>query len=218
MDVVVHGENISSQSANILSVSKILSNKKRGTAEITISDGSSFVINEEIIRMYQLYEGMEIDSDTIENLKKENEVLAVKEKALDIVSRSEQSGYMLKNKLIKKGFDKQAISIILSQFYKNGIIDDRRFAEMWISARVKRKREGRIKLLAELSARGISRDIADAVLQEALPPEMEQNKLKEAYSDLKRKHGENYEKIYSALQRKGFSPANIMRLVNYTED
>lgn len=86
-------------------------------------------------------------------------------KALDIISRREHSEKEIREKLYKKFNDHKVSELVLTSLIEKGLVNDHRFAEMYIIAR-KRKGFGPKKIAYELLAKGVSDDISSQALNE----------------------------------------------------
>jgi len=86
-------------------------------------------------------------------------------KALDIISRREHSEKEIREKLYKKFNDHKLSELVVTSLIEKGLVNDHRFAEMYIIAR-KRKGFGPKKIAYELLAKGVSDDISSQALNE----------------------------------------------------
>ncbi|MDA0774975.1 MAG: regulatory protein RecX [Proteobacteria bacterium] len=86
-------------------------------------------------------------------------------KALDIISRREHSEKEIREKLYKKFNDHKVSELVITSLIEKGLVNDHRFAEMYIVAR-KRKGFGPKKIAYELLAKGVSDDISSQALNE----------------------------------------------------
>jgi len=86
-------------------------------------------------------------------------------KALDIISRREHSEKEIREKLYKKFNDHKVSELAITSLIEKGLVNDHRFAEMYIVAR-KRKGFGPKKIAYELLAKGVSDDISSQAINE----------------------------------------------------
>lgn len=86
-------------------------------------------------------------------------------KALDIISRREHSEKEIREKLYKKFNDHKLSELVVTSLIEKGLVNDHRFAEMYIIAR-KRKGFGPKKIAYELLAKGVSDNISSQALNE----------------------------------------------------
>jgi regulatory protein len=88
--------------------------------------------------------------------------------ALRLVARAEQTVRGLSRKLERRGFDTACVDAVIRRLGDIGAVDDRRFACLWIEARLARRKESPRRLLAGLRGRGIGRDDAETAVKSAL--------------------------------------------------
>ena len=84
-------------------------------------------------------------------------------KALDILSRREHSKQELKLKLSAKFEDINLIRDAIDRLEKNNLLNDSRFAEMYVSIR-KRKGFGPKRISYELSNKGIEESVSNQII------------------------------------------------------
>ena len=166
-----------------------------------LPDGSSFFIPPDLVLEFRLHAGMELDQETLESLCNRCEEYALRSKALELLSRREHSRKELKIKLLQRKLDPDIIDRILDDMEASGYLDDRRFASLWISQRLRKKPEGMLKLSAALASKGVSREVIQEVLQDVDTDEA----LSRAAEALSRRSGMTDEKLISALMRRGFT-------------
>ncbi|MGH2349541.1 MAG: regulatory protein RecX, partial [bacterium] len=99
---------------------------------------------------------------------------------------------------------------ILDELERDGLLDDARFARMWIDSRAAHRPSGAVRLRAELRGKGIDRRVIDDALKERLDPEGESTlalavarALARRYQTADRKTA--YRRLAGALERRGFS-------------
>ncbi|MDR2758293.1 MAG: RecX family transcriptional regulator [Spirochaetaceae bacterium] len=129
--------------------------------------------------------------------------------ALRLVARAEQTCRGITHKLEIRGFAASCIQAVVSYLADLEIINDERYAVLWLHARLARSVEAPRKLLAGLHRRGISSRIAEGALKSVLDFQTESALLK---GYLKKKHPHNPETdkyLKKQLKYEGFSPSVI---------
>ncbi|MDR0321872.1 MAG: recombination regulator RecX [Treponema sp.] len=142
--------------------------------------------------------------------------LRAEKAALRLIARAEQCTNGLIRKLERRKHDPASISEVISMLTKANLLNDSRFASLWLRSRLRFARTPR-RLLSSLCARGIDHDDAQAALQTALDPETENSLLARFVKKHARKaggkKGEKTEDIKRSLKfllrGEGFSTAAI---------
>lgn len=124
----------------------------------------------------------------------------------------------LRQRLKKKKFNSEIIESTLLFLKAQGFIDDNYFAKTWIESRIK-KPLGIKRLKAELSIKGVNKEIIDTQINEIKKSYAEEdivggiaknrlNKLKDIDPQKAK------QRVYAYLLRRGFSPEVVMDIIN----
>jgi regulatory protein len=113
-------------------------------------------------------EGGEISTGEEGALRFAAACLRTERTALRLIARAEQTIPGLSFKLKRRGCEASCISAVLRRLEDLGIVDNRRFAGLWIQSRLARRAESPRRLLAALRSRGIGQDDAEAALKSLL--------------------------------------------------
>ena len=89
------------------------------------------------------------------------------EAALRLLDFQDRTSAELKEKLLKKGFQESHVGEAVAYLQDSGIIDDRRYAELFAAGRFDAGK-GRSWIRNKLAMKGVSRDIIDEALEAAL--------------------------------------------------
>ena len=132
-----------------------------------------------------------------------------------LIARAEQFGAGLARKLLKRGHDEDSANAVISSLREQNLINDRRYAQLWIQSR-SRFALGPLKLLSSLSARGIERDDAQAALKTVLDEETELAMLARFVKkhEKKRKGRADNFRLRHLLKSEGFSTRAIKQFFN----
>jgi regulatory protein len=87
--------------------------------------------------------------------------------ALRLIARAEQCSAGLTRKLEKRKYDPAVVNDVISRLTELKLLDDSRFARLWLESRLRFARSPR-RLLSSLCARGIDHDEAESALKEVL--------------------------------------------------
>ena len=131
--------------------------------------------------------GREINADEEEAFRFASACLRAEKRALQLIARAEQTAFGLSRKLKKRGHDTACINAVTAQLCALNLLDDRRYARLWLESRISRQATSPRRLLAALRSRGIDRHDAEAALKETLDDEAEQQLLERYVQKLRRK-------------------------------
>jgi regulatory protein len=204
---------------------KILSIKTGADADLRrmeLSDGSlfSFKINylpplyaDESLYTPGSAEGRAISPDEEEGFRFASACLRAEKAALQLIARAEQTVFNLSLKLEKRGHDSLCVRAVIGRLCELGLLDDNRYARLWLESRLARVTSPR-RLLAALRARGIDRHDAEDALQHTLDAETEQRLLERYAQKIRRKLGDDdsaaaRRDLRRTLKGEGFSLAAI---------
>ena len=174
------------------------------TTYLKIVDSSKIVTNAEFLDQEE------------EDILEAGMSFAVESKAMDYLARAEQCRFGLTQKLLKKGYKKNNIDIALDYLEQKNYLNDKRFADSWLTTRQITSPEGRIKLLAELCSRGISRDVSEQAIKDFFEITEETDLARKCYAKCIRMR-KSKEKTVLYLQNHGFSYSLIKKIMNEEE-
>jgi len=147
--------------------------------------------------------------------------LSAEQAALRLIARAEQCRSGLARKLEQRKHPPDAVRFALDRLTDMGLVNDARYAELWLKPRLSRGDKGPRMLLAALQHRGIDRKTAEAAMNVSLTPEAEAALLRRCLakagktlsktSAMKREYSEQDEKRQRRifLKAEGFSAAAI---------
>ena len=112
--------------------------------------------------------------------------LRTEKAALQLIARAEQTVSGISRKLEKRGHKSDCIRAVTARLSETGLLNDRRYAALWLESRLSRQASTPWRLFAGLCSRGIERDDADTALKEALDVETELRLLERYVEKLRR--------------------------------
>ena len=139
------------------------------------------------------------------------ECLSAEKAALRLIARAEQYGAGLARKLEQRGHDPIAVHAVLVRLLELGLVNDRRYAELWLKSRVGRGKRGPRTLETALRAKGIDRETAGSALRTVLAGGAEAGLLERCVKKAaERRTPEEFDsEIRFFLKSEGFSSAAI---------
>lgn len=188
---------------------EILSVKEKSDSVLELStvEGPVFILRTDYlchVKRDELTEAAVFSEEKEMDILDAGFAFAVERKALDYLSRAEQSRFSLTRKLLEKKYEKNHVNMALDYLEQKNYLSDRRFARSWLNARRITKYEGRTRLLSELLGRFISREIAVEAVNEFFEENDEMKICTKAAQKLLLQ-GKSGDKLLAALQRAGFS-------------
>ena len=186
---------------------------------VHLSDGQEVLLDKDVCAEHSLMTDMEIDSGELENLKFQSDYVRAKARALWYLDRMDYSEKALFDKLTQKGFEKKACSAVIAKFVELGFLDDRRFGER-LCEKLLTSGSSKRAAMQKMYQKGLPYDLCRELLEENDSDE-EDAILKLIEKKYAQKLGdkENYQKVYAALVRRGFSYGDVSRaLKKYLED
>ncbi|MCL2190705.1 MAG: recombination regulator RecX [Treponema sp.] len=166
-------------------------------------------------------EGRELSPDEVASLRFAAACLDAEKAALQLIARAEQTVFGLGQKLAKRGHDSACSKTVIARLCGQGLLDDFRYARLWLDSRVSRGGSSPMRLLAALRAKGIGREDAESAMREALDDEAEQRLLERFAqkrqggkygTDLRHMEDSARRSLKYLLKSEGFSSQAIGRL------
>ena len=188
---------------------------KSGTdvSRIELSDGSLFSFKDCYLSSPYIADeyaiGREINADEEEAFRFASACLRAEKRALQLIARAEQTVFGLSRKLQKRGHEPECIRAVTAQLCALNLLDDRRYARLWLESRISRQATSPRRLLAAIRSRGIDRRDAEAALKETLDDDAERQLLERYVQKMRRKGA------VSASDGADSDPA-ILRSIRYT--
>jgi regulatory protein len=202
-----------------MQISKLTPSKhKQGRWLVQLEDGSLLRVGEEQMADFALYTGMELEEETLQALLSASEGSALRERALDLVTRRPYARAELVRKLGEKGAAPQQAEEAADWLERLGLLNDREFAATLVR-HYSAKGYGPMKLKDELYRRGVPRELWQEALLQANDPAAAIDAF------LARRWGESYpdrrecKRAADALARKGYLWQDISAgLARYTQE
>ncbi|MBS7265119.1 MAG: regulatory protein RecX [Treponema sp.] len=198
-----------------MTVKTLVESSYSGMFKLTPEEGSAFFVRKEYLPeglFERIDVGVEFDETDTDSLLDAGLTCAVELKAVGYLARAEQSRFGLTRKLIEKKYDKKYVEASLTYLEGRGYLSDLRYATAWLNTRKINHYEGRSRLSAELTARGIARDVANKALDEFFTENDEDELCRKAYEKLSKSKAD--EKLIAALLRSGFSMKQIKSIIS----
>jgi regulatory protein len=138
--------------------------------------------------------------------------------ALKVSNFRPRSAGELKEKLRDKGFSQETADAVISEFAKKGILNDFKFAKLWVESRLHSNPKGAFLLRRELSQKGVEDEVIDQAVRDAAGERSEYETVKTlAESRMAALRGLDAatvkRRLFGYLKRRGFETETIIRVI-----
>ena len=181
---------------------------KQDKIHISVDGEYSFTVDEAYFLSLGIWNGKEVDSDELEEIKQTVSIRRAYNYAVSLLSRRDHSERELMTKLAQKGYTDGAEEAI-EKLKNGGYVSDERFARLYVRELQTLKRYGKRRIEQELQRKGVDRDTIREVLDET---DFDESEL---VSLIERKYGrylsdeKGIQKTINGLLRMGYSYGEI---------
>lgn len=177
--------------------------------EVYLNDEFAFELYKSEIRACGIEKGQELDENLYEKLIYEVIGKRAKKRAMHILEKQDRTEYQMREKLKENRYPKESIECVIAYLKDYNYIDDRAYGIRYVEYRSKEK--SKKQLMQELYQKGISKKIADEVLETV---QIEETSAIEKLILKKCKYSSKLEeqqkqKLIASLMRKGFSYSQV---------
>ncbi|MGL4911393.1 MAG: recombination regulator RecX [Romboutsia sp.] len=199
-------------------ITKIESQKKSAErVNIYVDDEFFIAIFAELVYTFNLKKGMTIEEDKLKNLLKDEMYLKAKNKALNILSKADQSEKKIKEKL-SADYEEDTIDSVLEFLRQNKFIDDQLLANKIVNTNVNLNRCGKNRIKQNLYNKGIDKNSISEAIEDIDDDTEFENAMylaKKRYSRVKNEDKRKiYQKISQHLAYKGFNYDIIKKVLD----
>lgn len=199
-------------------ITKIESQKKnQDRVNIYVNNEFFMAIYAELVYSFNLKKGIEIDENNLKNLLKDEMYIKAKNKALNILSKADQSEKKIKEKLSSE-FEEDTIDKVIDFLKRNNFINDEILAQKIVNTNINLNKCGKNKIKQNLYIKGIDKNSIDDALSEIDDNIEYENAMylaKKRYNRIKNEDKRKiYQKISQHLAYKGFNYDIIKRVLN----
>ena len=119
----------------------------------------AFGIGRDLLLESGIAKGEHLDQDRLDAILARDAVDRAVSAAMRALDQRMQTGREVRTRLLRKGFEPEAIDAALEKLTEHGYLNDERFAELWIENRLAHRPRGQRMLEQELRQKGIDREI-----------------------------------------------------------
>ncbi|HEY5133909.1 MAG TPA: RecX family transcriptional regulator [Candidatus Krumholzibacteriaceae bacterium] len=180
---------------------------------IATSSGRSFLVLRDSSSEEFLREGAELDREALERLAGPLARTAGLALAYRLLAMRNRTEHEIRGALGKEGIrTPEVVDDIIDTLRRQGYLDDRRLASHFVQYTAKHRPSGPHLIRRKLREAGVSDEIIEAEVREALPPEREREVAEElARKKLKgaKSREQAVRRIHGLLARRGFSERTV---------
>ena len=180
-----------------------------GRMSVVFEDESEVKSTLAVISDLRLFTGRELDEEQMKELKELSTRSIAREKALEYISRRRMSCKELERKMLDKGYEEETAAYCVNWLLENRFLDDESYAAA-VVRHYSGKGYGPGRIRAELSRRGIERELWDNALEE-IPEDTSKIDKFIASRLTDPEDRDQVRKISAALYRRGHSWEDIRR-------
>jgi regulatory protein len=197
-------------------ITKIEAQKKNtDRVNIYVDDEFFIAIFKELVFTHSLKKGLVIDKEQLQTILEDEMYIKAKNKALNILSKADQSEKKIREKL-KDEFEDETIDKVIDFLKKYNFIDDLTLAKKIVNSNINLNKCGKNRIKQNLYNKGIDKNEIDNALceiDENLEFENAMYLAKKRYEKIKYEDKRKiYQKISQHLSYKGFN-YDIIKLV-----
>ncbi len=196
-----------------------LGSGRRRERKVTIDGGRTLTITEETFLCFNLFDGQTVDPERLREMEVADGVVRAMVEAHRLIDHRMRTRRELVVKLKSRDRSEDVIEEVIGRLEKSGLIDDGRFARLWIDERLRTRPVGLALLRRELRQKGIDAETIDTALEEREDGEGESERAYEAlrrqshrYARLDREVAQR--RMVGFLGRRGFGQSVIYNVVH----
>lgn len=183
--------------------------KNKERVNLFLDNEYAFSISTELVYKEGLRVNLNVDIEKLKDLVEKEEMLRCKNSAIRIIERNYKTEKEVRNKLIEKGYNENAINNAIDFLQKYNFLDDNTYTKMYVKDKLNSQGSNKIKYT--LMKKGISKEMIEEELQnidrddeKKVAMELAQKKL----SSIKKSENDKYKisgKLYRFLTSKGYN-------------
>jgi len=194
---------------------------RSGKIKVSFDEREVLILSKEVLIDYGLRKNDDISDGLLLKIRKSQMYHDTYLAAMRLINYRMRTKSELVKRLREKKFPIEMIELVIGKLRDVGLIDDEKFAEMFVAGKVTRKPVGRRELERRLLEKGITKEAAAAALStvggEEIQNELALRAARTKIRALKRfDKKKRREKLISFLARRGFDWSIIKNVVRET--
>lgn len=138
---------------------------RRRERAIYLDGERALTVTESTYLQLGLSVGQTIEDAQIREIETTDGVSRGREDALQLLNHRPRTRHELEQRLTRKGWTEGVIVRVLDHLERAGLIDDARFARLWVDERMRTRPSGMALLRRELRRKGVHEDIIEPILK-----------------------------------------------------
>ncbi len=192
-----------------------LTAQKKNPQRINVFLDGEFAFGLQRIVAAWLNIGQQLNEEKIAELKRKDQEEIAYQKALNLLNFRQHAEAEIVQKLQKHAIPEEFIESAIARLKRSGLVDDAKFAKVWVENRKEMRPRGRRALAFELKQRGIGPETINEVLEEVNEEEMAyQVALKRSQRLKELDWGEFRLKLTRFLSQRGFNYEVISTVIS----
>lgn len=159
-----------------------------------------------VVKQLGLATGDEFDQDELDSAIELAEQALAKERAFRMLAHRDRSGSELESGLLKEGYSKATVTLVLDRLIELELVDDARFTESYVRSRLA-SGYGARRILHELRGKGVEEQIAATAVAAASGEHDELSRARAALRGKTAVDRKERERLIRRLVSRGFSYA-----------
>ena len=196
--------------------------RREGLVQLQVDGRPLMTVPADVVGRLALRVGDPLPADSHEALCRAADVEAAYRTLLRALERRPFACRDLARRLVLKGHPPEAADLAVARAERAGLLDDAVFARHYIQTRAARGR-GPARLRRELTGMGVAAALADRILREELPPEVDDARVealarKRAAQLAGLPRQDRYRRLLGFLARKGYRGGRVAELARKALD
>ena len=194
--------------------------RERGVCTVHFSDGAVRRVPRAALRAAKIHNKTPLDPAAFDAILSKYMTSAAYTRCAALLSMKGQTEHQLRESLARVSYPQEVIEKVISSLLSAGYLNDKAFAEQWISRRTATG-IGKSRIRTELRLKGISAELIEsafaAFAEEETAAEETEEGLKRAFEKASRNRDigdpRDRQKVIAALVRKGYSFSDAYRAI-----
>ena len=192
--------------------------RRKGLSALCL-DEEKVLVDTETLLSFGIQPGDELEQERLDELVSASDRRRARERALYILTYRDHSREELRRKLLAAGFLPDAVEAAVQKMCELGLIDDGEYARKLARELLQRKRLSERRAAAEMTRRGLARELIEQAIAEVAPDPAEQlaGIIAKKYTPLPGDE-KGRRRMCSALARMGYGWSDIRSAIAQAED